>query len=213
MVHSTAALATGGPNLRAARRAFTRAHICAAARQLFVENGYGATTMEQIGKLAGAPRSTLYTHFRDKDEILDTIGEDYAAKLTEHLVRIPCPRPARAELRDWIGELAEFISAEQMPTVLFNAFGVGLDTPGAVKRIGEVVMRELAARLPAFQQALSAGPGQLAAKAYAQVVIRELSLCCQTYAMLGKSELGRTYLEVATDLFHRFVSESASAPG
>ena len=207
MAVPSTAVAAPGQNLRAARRAFTRGHICAAARQLFGEIGDGATTMEQIGKLAGAPRSTLYTHFRDKDEILEAIAEDYIGKLEAIVVRVPYPRPSRADLRRWIGELAAFISDERMPTILFNAFGVGLDVPLPVRRIGESVMQALAARLPAFQMALVAGPRQLAAKAYAQVVVRELSLCCQTYAIMGGDELGLTYLELATDLTHRFVTD------
>ena len=204
--------AQSAPKLRAARRAFTRGHICAAARQLFVEVGYAATTMDQIGKLAGAPRSTLYTHFHDKEEILDTIADDYVAKLEEILALAPTGQPSRPELATWIAVLARFISDERMSTILFNGFGVGVGVPQTIHRIGEKVMLALAARLPAFGLGLREGPRQLAAKAYAQVVVRELSLCCQSYAMLDGDSLGQTYLEVATDLFHRFVADFGENP-
>ena len=200
-------------DLRAARKAFTRAHICAAARQLFVEHGSGATTMEQIGKLAGAPRSTLYTHFSDKEEILDVIADDYIAKLGEILAVVPCPRPSRAEIRCWIDDLAGLISEDRMPTVLFNGIGSGLDVPRAVKRIGESVMAVLAGRLPAFAAAITEGPAQQAYRAYAQVVVRELSLCCQTYAILGDDAVGRHYLDVAADILHHFIVDFAAQAG
>jgi len=197
------------PDLRAARKVFTRAHICAAARQLFVENGYVATTMEQIGKLAGAPRSTLYTHFSDKEEILDAIADEYIKKLGEILACVPCPRPTRTEIRAWISELAQFIRDDRMPTILFNGIGSGLDMPRAVKRIGESVMGVLASRLPAFAIAITEGPEQSAYRAYAQVAVRELSLCCQTYAIVGDDALGGHYLDVAADIFHRFTRDFA----
>ena len=213
MADTSAAASGQGQNLRSARRAFTRAHICAAARELFGQFGYAATTMEQIGKVAGAPRSTLYTHFRDKEEILATIADDYVVKLEAILVLVPSPQPTRGQLREWVGILAAFISDERMPTILFNAFGVGLEVPLPIRRIGETVMRVLAGRLPAFQVALVEGPAQLAAKAYAQVVIRELSLCCQTYAVMGGDPLGVMYLDIAGDLLHRFVSDYGGAAG
>ena len=168
--------------------------------------------MEQIGKLAGAPRSTLYTHFSDKEEILDAIADDYITKLNEVLIRVPCPRPSRPEIRGWIGELAQFIRDDRMPTILFNGIGVGLDMPLAVKRIGESVIGVLASRLPAFALAMNEGPDQAAYRAYAQVAVRELSLCCQTCAILDEDAIGQHYLDVAADIFHRFVFDCTGRP-
>ena len=200
-------------DLRHARKAFTRAHICAAARQLYVDQGFVATTMEQIGKLAGAPRSTLYNHFGDKEQILDAIADEYIGKLCEILADAPSPRPSRAEIRAWIGKLAQFIRNDRMPTILFNGIGSGLDMPSAVKRIGERVIGVLAKRLPAFALAASEGPSQDAYRAYAQVVVRELSLCCQTYAILDDEALGEHYLRAAADIFHHFVNDFADLGG
>ena len=65
-------------------------------------------------------------------------------------------------------------------------------------------MTMLASRIPAFALAMTDGPEQPAYRAYAQVVVRELSQCCQTYAILNNDELGKHYLDVATDIFHHF---------
>ena len=209
MQKAVPAVAAAGQDLRSARKAFTRAHICAAARKLFVDNGYVATTMEQIGKLAGAPRSTLYTHFSDKEQILDAIADDYIVKLVAVLACVPSPRPTRVEIRAWIGDLARFISEDRMPTILFNGIGMGVDMPPAVKRIGESVMEVLASRLTAFAIATTEGPEQQAYRAYAQAAVRELSLCCQTYALVEDETIGRHYLDAATDIFHHFVTDFA----
>ncbi len=195
-------------DLRRARKAFTRGHICDAARQLFAQNGYAATTMEQIGKAAGAPRSTLYTHFSDKEEILDAIADDYIERLKLVLVGVPSPAPTRAEIRSWIEELAHLIREDRMPTILFNGIGSGLDLPKAVRRIGESVIEVLAGRLPAFALVATEGPQQHAYRAHAQVAVRELSLCCQTYAILNDDSVGQHYLNAAADIFHRFTLQA-----
>ncbi|MEY4160282.1 MAG: hypothetical protein RLZZ136_903 [Pseudomonadota bacterium] len=207
MARSLRSSASETTDLRRARKAFTRAHICEAARKLFVLNGYAATTMGQIGKAAGAPRSTLYTHFSDKETILDAIADDYIDRLRPVLARVPSPKPARAEIRIWIAELADLIRDDRMPTVLFNGIGTGLDMPKAVRRIGESVIAMLANRLPAFAYAATEGPQQNASRAYAQVAVRELSLCCQTYALLADDTIGQHYLNAAADIFHRFIMQ------
>lgn len=48
----------------------TRARIAAAARELFVENGYRATSLREIAEAAGISHPGLLRHFASKDEIL-----------------------------------------------------------------------------------------------------------------------------------------------
>jgi len=204
MVRPPSAQQTGSTDLRNARKAFTRAHICAAARQIFIEKGYVAATMEQIGQAAGAPRSTLYSHFSDKEQILDAIADDYIERLNSVLALVPCPQPTLADIRRWIDTLAQSIRDDRIPTILFNGIGIGLDMPHAVRRIGDSVMQVLAGRLEAFALALREGPEQAAYRAGAQVAVRELSYCCQSYAILNDDEAGPHYLDVAAQIFHQF---------
>lgn len=53
----------------------TRARIAAAAKELFVAQGYAATTIEAIAGEAGVAISTVYTIFRNKRSILAAICE------------------------------------------------------------------------------------------------------------------------------------------
>lgn len=48
----------------------TRDHLARAAIGLFDQNGYAATTMDQISTAADVARGTLYNHFADKDAIV-----------------------------------------------------------------------------------------------------------------------------------------------
>lgn len=51
--------------------------IVDAARELFVENGLAATTMEAIARRAAVVRATVYNNFADKEAIVDEIMRRY----------------------------------------------------------------------------------------------------------------------------------------
>jgi AcrR family transcriptional regulator len=57
-------------NRRTQPEAEKRAQLIAAARQLFVSNGYEATSMSRIAQAAAVTPNTIYWYFRDKDELL-----------------------------------------------------------------------------------------------------------------------------------------------
>lgn len=55
----------------------TQRLIVAAARDLFVEQGYGSTTIDAISQQAGVAVSTVYAIFKNKRGILKAIREDW----------------------------------------------------------------------------------------------------------------------------------------
>ncbi|MCB0864572.1 MAG: helix-turn-helix transcriptional regulator [Solirubrobacterales bacterium] len=61
------------PNRGDRRRAATRARLLDAARELFAEKGVGATRLGEITERADVAAGSLYNHFADKDEIVDTL--------------------------------------------------------------------------------------------------------------------------------------------
>ncbi len=54
----------------------TRLQIEDAAIELFMENGYHATSMRQISKHAGLALGGIYNHFKSKEEIFEAIVVD-----------------------------------------------------------------------------------------------------------------------------------------
>lgn len=56
-----------------ARTRLARAAVVAAARELFLERGYGATTMEAISERADVPPATVYRLFASKSGILKAL--------------------------------------------------------------------------------------------------------------------------------------------
>ena len=53
----------------------TRARICAAAQELFLADGYAATSMRAIASAAGVAEKTVYLQFATKSAVLKTVVE------------------------------------------------------------------------------------------------------------------------------------------
>ena len=165
-------------SLRDAHKALTRTRIQDAARELFFSQGYVATTIDQITIEAGTRRSTLYTHFRDKEDILDAITQDYVIALVGIMGRLPGPTPVRAEIDLWIQEVAAFVARERTPTILFAGLGDLDRVPVPVAKLGDRMFNVLATNVLAFRQAATPGPEQGRARFWATMTLRELMRAC-----------------------------------
>lgn len=80
--------------------------ILTAAEKLFYERSFDGVGVDEIGKAAGVSGSTIYWHFRGKDEILATLFDRMIDAL---LLRMgePADDPQR-ELEQLIGSFVEF---------------------------------------------------------------------------------------------------------
>jgi AcrR family transcriptional regulator len=78
----------------AARSAATRAALTAAARKLFGEVGYNATTLNDVVIAASVTRGALYHHFEDKADLFEAVAKQVYDELWES------NRSAVAELRN-----------------------------------------------------------------------------------------------------------------
>jgi AcrR family transcriptional regulator len=103
----------GSPGVRRdqARTRLARAAVVEAARTLFLERGYGATTIEAISELADVPPATVYRLFSSKHGILKSlldaaiVGDDKNVPMADR----PQVRTLLAE-RDPRELLAGFVS-------------------------------------------------------------------------------------------------------
>ncbi len=58
------------PGLRERKKAETRRRIQQTALELFLAQGYDATTVEEIAAAAGVSHMTFYRHFRTKEAVV-----------------------------------------------------------------------------------------------------------------------------------------------
>jgi AcrR family transcriptional regulator len=68
---------------RRVRGAATRERVLAAARRLFGERGYEATSIESVLEASGVARGALYHHFQSKAELFDAVLADVLVEIAE----------------------------------------------------------------------------------------------------------------------------------
>jgi AcrR family transcriptional regulator len=181
----------------------TRARICEAAGDVFLARGYPAATMEEIALAAGVGRSTLYTHFSDKNEILKLISLEYFPRVAVIIGQLPGPRPSRPQIDQWMRTFAEFVLRERTPTLLLIGASFVVDAPPAAREFADKVMHAYSERLPAFAAALE--QEGVVGWARATAALRQLSWALMHYADHGAGERETAMLEVAADLFEQVI--------
>ena len=66
-------------------KAYTRRRIQEVALESFVEKGYNGATIGEIAARAGVAETTIYEHFRNKEDILFSIPRDFFSRLCRSL--------------------------------------------------------------------------------------------------------------------------------
>jgi AcrR family transcriptional regulator len=68
---------------RSGQRTDTRARIQQIAVELFTEHGYEGTSLREIAERLGVTKAALYYHFKSKEDIIQSLVEDYQAQMAE----------------------------------------------------------------------------------------------------------------------------------
>lgn len=178
-------------SLRAAQAADTRRAIVAAAAELFVEHGYGATTIDAVAAEAGVSRKTVFTAVGGKVDLLKTAldwavaGDDGAAALADRprLKGVLELVDGERVLREWASLMVEI---DQRVAGVFRAVEVAADT--------DVDAREL---LEEAQRQRLSGAG---------VIVKRLTELAALRSGLSRSEaVDVAWLATDPVLFDRFV--------
>jgi AcrR family transcriptional regulator len=139
---------------RAESQAQTRARLLRTARELFLRDGYLATSLDKVAEAAGFSKGAVYSNFRNKDElclaVLDEIRAERAGEITE-LLRAAT---AKERLRRFEGWAERVIGDPQWTTLEFE-FAVQARRDPALRR-------ELAERLTAVQQVVESAVANVA---------------------------------------------------
>lgn len=124
---------------RQARTRLTRAAVLDAARQLFVERGYAATTIEAISEASGTPVATVYRLFSSKLGILtalvdvSAVDDDEPVALGDrpHVRALLADQDPRRLLRGFAG-LAKDVMSRLAPVQQILLSAAGSDPEAAV---------------------------------------------------------------------------------
>ena len=123
---------TSSVKTRGAKTRATRRKIVDAAAELFVRDGYGGTTLEQIATRAGVAVQTVYFHFGNKRSVL---------KEAVDIAAVGDDRPVAMLDRPWLDRVGEEHDPERV-IAAWIAYGGGV-----VARVGPImrVVRDAAA--------------------------------------------------------------------
>ncbi|MEW6261999.1 MAG: TetR/AcrR family transcriptional regulator [Thermodesulfobacteriota bacterium] len=146
-----------------------RKQIQAAAKQLFMEKGYRATSIEDIAKLAELSPATIYLYFNSKDELYASLNRETLQFLVRELEKIKRDRSLLPEEKLGLVKEALYqtylydplslriIFYLQLDDTLLNLDKEVLETMNKVGRQGLTLMAEI------FEEGVAAGkfiPGQ-----------------------------------------------------
>jgi AcrR family transcriptional regulator len=99
-----------------------RERILREARALFLERGFAEASMQDIAAAAGLTKAALYHHFRDKNELFDTIVQRELTRVTRGLDR---EFGEDTPLREGLVRAGAFLIASMdgdLPRLLLDAF-------------------------------------------------------------------------------------------
>lgn len=134
------------------KRVSSRAMLEEAACELFLEQTYAGTTIEQITQRAGVSRNTFFNYFDAKSDVLWAGVDDSTQRLAEELATESANTPPMRAVRDAILRTAAGLSPGAIPLAItqWHAMGVAaeLQSSGLPRflRMASVVERFLSER-------------------------------------------------------------------
>ncbi|MFB9728751.1 TetR/AcrR family transcriptional regulator [Haloechinothrix salitolerans] len=109
---------------RAESQARTREQLIATAKELFLRDGYGPTSLDKVADAAGYSKGAVYSNFRNKDElclaVLDDIHAEQAARIAEVITGSTTVEERLTRFQEW----AERNIGDQAWTALEVEFAV-----------------------------------------------------------------------------------------
>ena len=168
---------------RQARTRLARAAVVAAARALFLERGYAATTIEAISDLSDVPPATVYRLFSSKLGILKELfnvsiaGDDEAVPLEArpHVRALIADRDPRKQLAGFVG-ISRGIMARTEPLHRILVSAAGSD-PDAATLLAELTRQR--------QQGQGQIAGLLARSGVLRPPLRELDAADIIHALMS----------------------------
>jgi AcrR family transcriptional regulator len=86
------------------RRELTRAHLLAAAAQVFAERGYHGATLDEVARVAGFTKGAVYSNFKNKDDLfLALFKANYDREMAQLMATLEASTvPAVDRLSDFV---------------------------------------------------------------------------------------------------------------
>lgn len=122
-----------------------RRRILDAAEQVFTQAGYHAATMEEVARIAGMSKKTVYALFADKRQLLSDVVSD-TETFTAHVNRLSAGRPPSSDpvddMRHRLITMLEFVLAPRRVRMTRLLIAEADHAPELADRLHKSVMRK-----------------------------------------------------------------------
>jgi AcrR family transcriptional regulator len=151
--------------LREAKRVDRRDAILDIARECFLAEGYGATSMSTIAQRVGGSKGTLYNYFKSKEELFEAFVRRSCVRLQERIDSVPEDGDLRERLLDLAEDFLSHLLSPEAIAIHRLVVGEGERFPELARlfyevgpKIGNARNTELFKRLMANGSLRSADP-------------------------------------------------------
>ena len=97
--------------VRERTRRTVRGELAQLAMDLFVENGYDETTIDDLAAAAGMSKRTFFRYFASKEELVMGKYEVLGEQLAEDLAARPADEPIWVSLRQVFGQIVDHVES------------------------------------------------------------------------------------------------------
>lgn len=127
------------------------ASILAAARELFVDQGFDAVTMDVVSRQANVSKATLYAHFASKEALFTAVMVDEAQRVADEIWRLTLDKDDVAHVLRLVAEnFVDIFLTEHAMLLLRTVVGVVPRLPSVGAAIFESGPKEIKERLTQF---------------------------------------------------------------
>jgi AcrR family transcriptional regulator len=199
---------------RQARSIATRQNLLRAARGLFADQGYEATSIQAIVSRAGTAAGAFYTYFRSKRQLLIVLMNELLGRLSDLNLRPNSAAPAadpRAGLRAF---LAAVFRADREYYGVVRAWQEAALADAGLGRMQSAIESWTNARILGVFRLLQQYPNARADRdlsAFARMMDRHFWSILARGASLSQSDFDRE-VRIAADVIYHYLFHDSDAP-
>lgn len=186
--------------LRAQQKQQTRRSLLESAKQLFVQHGYAAVTIDDIAAQVGCSRATFYLHFAGKTDVLQKIS---AETMQQRAVTVYADLDAvlesdsREAFTGWIRRALAWFEANQ---AILPAWDEAVALEPEFKIVARRAIDDLLAAMPRYLERWGAERHD-EAHLRIELLVSQLERFFTRWAVQGTIELSADAAEVLSDIW------------
>jgi AcrR family transcriptional regulator len=173
--------------LRERKKARTRASLREHALRLFRDQGYDATTVEQIAAAAEVSPSTFFRYFPTKEDVL--LRDDFEVRAIEAFDRQPPGMPPLAAMRAAIRESVTELTESEWADMRLQA-AIAVSSPDVRARTIDEMARTTHALTEALGQRVGLAPDDLRVRALVGAVMGIVMVVGMPYETWAANDAG-----------------------